>query len=165
MAKEAQEWFRTAHHLHVRWWKPWCLTTSFSRSKLRWIRDARVCLHASYCSELHGCFCISAPQGCKLSRAASQTSYFYLFVLNTHGWPWKAFTDTSKCTRIWSRLMSPDVQTTSLQLMFLPEVKQNLITALLTLLSLSIILKRIVFLSPSLKVFKIIKYDLKLFWF
>lgn len=90
---------------------------------------------------------------------------YYLFVLNTHGWPWKAFTDTSKCTRIWSRLMSPDVQTTSLQLMFLPEVKQNLITALLTLLSLSIILKRIVFLSPSLKVFKIIKYDLKLFWF
>lgn len=49
--------------------------------------------------------------------------------------------------------------------MFLPEVKQNLITALLTLLSLSIIFKRIVFLSPSLKVFKIIKYDLKLFWF
>lgn len=74
----------------------------------------------------------------------------FMFVLNTRGWPWKAFTGTSKCTRIWSRLMSPDVRTTSLQQMFLPAVKHNLITALLTLLSLSVILKTIVYLSPNL---------------
>lgn len=94
-------------------WKRWCLNTSFSHSKLRWIHDTLVCLHARYCSEFHGSFCVFAPQGCKLSRAAPQMSYFYLFVLNTHTRPWNAFTGTSKCSRIWKRLLSPDVGTTS----------------------------------------------------
>lgn len=65
-------------------WKRWCLNTSFSHFQLRWIRDALVCLHARCCSEFHVSFCVFDPQGCKLSRAAPQTSYFYLFVLNTH---------------------------------------------------------------------------------
>lgn len=65
-------------------WRRWCLNTSSSHSKLRWIRDALVCFNARYCSQFHGSFCVFAPQGCKLSRAAPQTSYFYLFVLNTH---------------------------------------------------------------------------------
>lgn len=94
-------------------WKRWCLNTSFSHSKLRWIRDALVCLHARYCSKFHVSFCVFAPQGCKLSRAGPQTSYFYLFVWNTHTRPWNAFTGTSKCSRIWKRLLSPDVGTPS----------------------------------------------------
>lgn len=112
-AGESQEWLQTVDHLHVRWWKPWCL----SRSKLSWIRDAGVCFPARNCSELHGCFCVFAPRRCNLSRAAPQMSYFYLFVLNTHGWPWKTSAGTSKRRRIWSRLMSPDGRSTSLQLM------------------------------------------------